>query len=99
MEKRKLLHVTSYFPPMGGAGVQRHFYFAKYLPYFGWQPFVITVKNVAYSMYDPTILQGISEDRIYRTNSLQLTNLLWMQQRLFGGRTSDQTTVDRRRWC
>jgi len=88
MGKRKLLHVTSYFPPMGGAGVQRHFYFAKYLPSFGWQPFVITVKNVAFTMYDPTVLQDIPEEcQIYRTNSLQLAHLLWWQQRLLRGRS------------
>jgi glycosyltransferase involved in cell wall biosynthesis len=43
--RRTVLLVTYYFPPSGGAGVQRGLKFAKYLPSFGWEPIVLTVKE------------------------------------------------------
>lgn len=39
----KVLIVTYYWPPSGGAGVQRWLKFAKYLPGSGWQPVILTV--------------------------------------------------------
>ncbi len=40
---RNLLYIAYYFPPLGGAGVQRTLKFVKYLPDFGWQPHILTV--------------------------------------------------------
>jgi len=40
---RKVLVVTYYWPPSGGAGVQRWLKFSKYLPEAGWQPVILTV--------------------------------------------------------
>ena len=42
---KKVLIITYYWPPAGGAGVQRVLKFAKYLPQFGWQPIILTVEN------------------------------------------------------
>ena len=39
---KRLLLISYYFPPEGGAGTQRCAKFAKYLPQFGWQPTVLT---------------------------------------------------------
>lgn len=38
---KNLLFISYFFPPMGGSGVQRSMYFAKYLPDFGYRPIVI----------------------------------------------------------
>jgi glycosyltransferase involved in cell wall biosynthesis len=38
-----VLMIAYYFPPMGGAGVQRTLKFVKYLPEFGWKPSILTV--------------------------------------------------------
>ncbi|MHC4713028.1 MAG: glycosyltransferase, partial [Planctomycetota bacterium] len=38
----KVLFVAYYFPPRGGAGVQRSLKFVKYLRRFGWEPTVLT---------------------------------------------------------
>ncbi len=43
--KPGVLMIAYYFPPMGGAGVQRTLKFAKYLPEFGWSPHVLTVRD------------------------------------------------------
>ncbi|HMT12896.1 MAG TPA: glycosyl transferase, partial [Ignavibacteria bacterium] len=42
---KKVLIISYYFPPSGGPGVQRVLKFVKYLPEFGWQPIVLTVKD------------------------------------------------------
>ena len=42
---KKVLVIVYYWPPSGGAGVQRWLKFVKYLPQFGWQPTVITTTN------------------------------------------------------
>jgi len=54
---KRVLLVTYYFPPSGGPGVQRGLKFARYLPAFGWQPTILTVRpeNAAYSDLDPTL--------------------------------------------
>jgi glycosyltransferase involved in cell wall biosynthesis len=49
----KVLIVTYYWPPSGGAGVQRWLKFAKYLPEFGWEPIILTV-DPAYAAYPVT---------------------------------------------
>jgi glycosyltransferase involved in cell wall biosynthesis len=46
----KVLILTYYWPPSGGAGVQRWLKFTKYLPESGWQPFILTV-SPEYSSY------------------------------------------------
>jgi glycosyltransferase involved in cell wall biosynthesis len=39
-----VLMIAYYFPPMGGAGVQRTQKFVKYLPEYGWRTHVLTVR-------------------------------------------------------
>ena len=39
----RVLIITYYWPPSGGAGVQRWLKFAKYLPQSGWEPVILTV--------------------------------------------------------
>lgn len=46
---KKVLFITYFFPPLGGAGVGRSLKFSKYLPDFGWQPIVISAaESVSY---------------------------------------------------
>lgn len=67
----RLLIVAYYFPPSGGAGVQRVLKWVKYLPQFGIEPVVLTVKNGAYPSLDPTLTADFSSDlRVIRTASL-----------------------------
>jgi glycosyltransferase involved in cell wall biosynthesis len=42
---RKVLIITYYWPPSGGAGVQRWLKFTKYLREFGWEPIIYTPEN------------------------------------------------------
>jgi glycosyltransferase involved in cell wall biosynthesis len=49
----KVLILTYYWPPSGGAGVQRWLKFSKYLPEFGWEPIILTV-DPEYAAYPVT---------------------------------------------
>lgn len=70
MKEKKVLILTYYFPPLGMGGVQRVTKFVKYLPLLGWQPYVLTVKEVEYIVKDPSLLEDISgRTEIFRTGS------------------------------
>ncbi|MCK4448327.1 MAG: glycosyltransferase family 4 protein [Candidatus Marinimicrobia bacterium] len=69
---KKVLIITYYWPPAGGPGVQRVLKFAKYLPEFGWQPIVLTVKNGEYPAIDESMQNDIpSSCQMYKTASLE----------------------------
>jgi hypothetical protein len=73
---KKVLIVTYYFPPSGGPGVQRVLKFAKYLPQFGWEPIILTVKNGDYPAHDESLLKEIPPSlKIYRTKIFEPYNL------------------------
>lgn len=56
---KKVLIITYYWPPSGGSGVQRWLKFVKYLPAFGWQPFVFTPENPSFSIRDESLLRDV----------------------------------------
>lgn len=58
---RKVLIITYYWPPSGGAGVQRWLKFVKYLRDFGWEPVVYTPENPEYPAIDNSLLKDIPE--------------------------------------
>lgn len=55
----KLLVLSYFFPPLGGAGVQRSLKFVRYLSEFGWDAEVVTVRQRAYWIRDPTLLDEV----------------------------------------
>jgi glycosyltransferase involved in cell wall biosynthesis len=74
---KKVLIVTYYWPPSGGAGVQRWLKFAKYLPEFGWQPVILTVDPVyaSYPQRDESLLSEVDpECLVFTTKSFELYN-------------------------
>ena len=74
---KKVLCIAYYFPPMGLSGVQRTVKFLKYLPEFGWEPSVLTVKGTAYWAYDESLFGDLrSEMQIVRTGSLDPLRLI-----------------------
>jgi hypothetical protein len=69
---KKVLIITYYWPPAGGAGVQRALKFAKYLPQFGWQPIILTVENPDCPVVDETLLNDIPKEcKVYKTKALE----------------------------
>jgi len=69
---KKVLIITYYWPPASGPGVQRWLKFAKYLPEFGWQPIILTVKNGSFPAYDESLLKDIPEtSEIFYSKTLE----------------------------
>ncbi len=69
----KVLIITYYWPPSGGAGVQRWLKFAKYLPSSGWIPVVLTVdpEYAAYPYMDESLYGEIPIDlEVFRTKAV-----------------------------
>lgn len=67
-----ILFFSYYWPPSGGAGVQRGLKFVKHLPEFGITPTVITVdeKKGAYPVFDNSLAADIpTEVKVIRTNT------------------------------
>ena len=89
---KKVLFLSYYFPPMGMGGVQRAAKFCKYLPEFGWQPLVVTVKDTAYYAYDESLAEDIKNIRVVRTGSLDPLRVMFILRKLFG-KNSDKNTA------
>lgn len=60
--ERKLLIVAYYWPPSGGSGVQRWLKFVKYLPSFGWTPYVFTPENPSVEGRDESLLKDVPKE-------------------------------------
>lgn len=81
---KKVLIITYYWPPSGGAGVQRWLKFTKYLPGFGVDPYVLTVdpQYASYPQTDPSLEKDISPSvKVFRTRSFEVLSII---SRIFG---------------
>lgn len=84
---KKVLIISYYWPPAGGPGVQRVLKFAKYLPQFGWQPIILTVKNPTSPATDSSLLDHIPDECIiYKTDTSEPFNFY----RKFTGKSKNQ---------
>lgn len=73
---KKVLIIAYYWPPAGGAGVQRVLKYAKYLPEFGWEPIILSVNSPDSPIEDLSLLDDISPNtKIYKTKALEPFNL------------------------
>lgn len=71
---KNVLIITYYWPPAGGAGVQRWLKFSKYLPEFGWNPIILTVDpdHASYPQRDESLLNEVGDEvAVFRTNSFE----------------------------
>src|SRR5687768_5462473 len=65
---RRVLMITYHFPPEAASGAVRVSKFAKYLPEFGWDPYILTVKEKYYgAMSRGQILDMPSPEKVFRT--------------------------------
>ncbi len=58
---KNVLIITYYWPPSGGGGVQRVLKFCKYLPDYGWNPIVLTVKDGEFPAFDNSLLEDVND--------------------------------------
>jgi glycosyltransferase involved in cell wall biosynthesis len=59
---KKVLIISYYWPPSGGAGVQRWLKFVKYLRDFGWEPVVYCPSNPEYPESDNSLFNDIPDN-------------------------------------
>ncbi|MEO8150345.1 MAG: glycosyltransferase family 4 protein [Bacteroidia bacterium] len=59
---KRVLIITYYWPPAGGAGVQRWLKFVKYLNRLGWQPVIYTPSNPENPVDDASLIKDIPEN-------------------------------------
>ena len=76
---KRILFITYYWPPSGGAGVQRGLKFVKYLPEFGVEPVVLTVDpdQASYPSIDASLMAEVAKEvRVIRTKSFEPLRIL-----------------------
>jgi glycosyltransferase involved in cell wall biosynthesis len=74
---KKVLIISYYWPPSGGAGVQRWVKYSKYLNSAGVDVSVITVddKVASYSSIDESLIKDVDSNiKVYRTKSFEIIN-------------------------
>jgi hypothetical protein len=90
----RVLLICYYFPPLGGAGVGRPLSLFRLLPSHGIQCDVLTVKPVAYRVFEPELLEGLDATCIHRAGSRDPQRLL----RLAGIRLVRESHIRRAGW-
>jgi glycosyltransferase involved in cell wall biosynthesis len=70
--------VAHNFPPLGSGGVHRPVKFARYLRELGWDVDVLTVKDIRYHAYDPSLLEELAGVAVHRAGSLEPLRLNWL---------------------
>ncbi|MEZ4651466.1 MAG: glycosyltransferase [Candidatus Eisenbacteria bacterium] len=87
-ERRRLLYVAYFFPPLGGAGVQRTLKFVRYLADFGWDATVVT-GPASYWLRDDSLAEEVpSTVRVVRAPH-------WGSRFVGGGGSSTRRSASR----
>ena len=88
-----VLVISYFFPPLSGPGVQRAYNFVKNLKKSGWNPIVLTVKDIEYVSHDESLLSDLAEIPVYRTETLDPMRVLklWQQLSNKGSRLYQET--------
>src|SRR5215211_3164885 len=74
---RRALVIAYFFPPLGGAGVQRTLKFVRYLSEFGWCGTVVSTRSRIYGTHDPSLVREIPEGtRVVRAPAVPLARIL-----------------------
>jgi len=81
---KKVLILTYYWPPSGGAGVQRWLKFTKYLREFNYEPIIYTAENPEYPSIDESLFKDIPE------NLTVLKTKVWEPYKLYKVVTSQK---------
>ncbi len=69
---RTVLMVLYFFPPVGGISTSRNIRNVQHLPRSGWTPVVVTPKEAAYHVKDPSLLELVAPSvEVIRTRSLE----------------------------
>jgi glycosyltransferase involved in cell wall biosynthesis len=91
--QKKVLIITYYWPPSGGSGVQRWLKFVKYLPSYGWIPFIFTPENPSFDIKDASLLKDVPDEaEVIHFPIWEPYSLFLSISRIFGGSKSAKPT-------
>jgi len=77
---KKVLFISYHFPPDAAVGAVRVAKFVKYLPEFGWLPFVLTAKEKYYPRTDQSrISEIIAHDKVFRSSVWPDSSVLYLR--------------------
>lgn len=94
MADNKVLIITYYWPPSGGSGVQRWLKFVKYLPQWGWQPYVFTPENPSFDIKDPSLLKHVPDEaEVIHFPIWEPYDAFLKVSKIFGGASSNKPTA------
>lgn len=65
---KKVMIIAYHFPPDAAVGALRPQKFAKYLPEYGWEPHVLTIREKYIEKYDESRLADVPDTKILRTS-------------------------------
>ena len=92
-ELHRLLVISYFFPPIGGAGIERTLKHVTYLPAHGWEPVVVAPSNSAYRIIDPALLARVPPGlEVRRAPTLEPAHLRQLARSVLG-RPSAATTA------
>jgi glycosyltransferase involved in cell wall biosynthesis len=86
-ERRRVLVLAYFFPPVGGAGAQRTLKFVRHLEPLGWDATVVSTRSRAYRARDPSLLSEVpASTRVLRVPAWPLASkvgvvLHWLRLR------------------
>jgi hypothetical protein len=70
---KKVLFITYYWPPAGGAPINRIFKFSQYITEFGWEPIILTTEGGDFPFVDESLLKEVDPNiKVYRSKGLSL---------------------------
>lgn len=78
MSGKRVLLISYYFPPLGGAGISRPRAIFRHLTQFGYDCHVLTVKPVLYRVYEPELLEGLDTSKIFRSGSRDPSRIMYL---------------------
>lgn len=74
---KKVLFISYYWPPAGGAPVQRILKFVQYLQKYDWQPVILTIDKGDFPFIDESLTHEVDPDiPVYRSSGLSLHRFL-----------------------
>ena len=74
---KKILLISYHFPPSTAVGGLRIANFAKYLPLYGWNAYVLTIKDKYLEKLDAERLNDLNVEKIYKTGQLPSVLLVY----------------------
>lgn len=70
---KKVLFITYYWPPAGGAPINRIFKFSQYIKEFGWEPVILTTEGGDFPFVDESLLKEVDPNvKVFRSKGLSL---------------------------